>query len=107
MHEGVKYNYGQYHHQSTSKGNLAKHKRAVHEGVKYPCLQCGHQFSSKGSLDKHNRAVHEGVKYPCGQCGHQKDIFLSIKGLCMKDTSTLVDNVIISQLQMEILLLTI
>ena len=34
----------------------------------------------------------------------QKDILLSIKGLCMKESNTLLENVVISQLQKDILL---
>ena len=57
--------------QITTKGSLAKHKRAVHEGVKYPCGQCNYQATTKGSLAKHKRAVHDGVKYSCRQCGQK------------------------------------
>ena len=57
--------------QSTSKEDLAQHRRAVHEGVQYPCGQCGHQSTSKGNLAQHKRAVHERIKYPCEQCCHQ------------------------------------
>ena len=71
-----------------SKGDLAKHKRAVHEGVKYPCGQCNHQATSKGDLARHKRAAHEGVKFPCGNASikqHQKDILLDTRGQCMNE----------------------
>ena len=34
----------------------------------------------------------------------QRGVLLSIKGLCMKDSKTLADNVVIRQLQREVLL---
>ena len=33
----------------------------MHEEVKYHCRKCGHQSTSKGYLAQHKRAVHEGV----------------------------------------------
>ena len=63
--------YWQCQHQSTSKGDLAKHIRAVHEGIKYHCGQCQYQATSTESLAQHTKAVHQGIKYPCGQCQHQ------------------------------------
>ena len=46
-------------------------------------------------FSRHKRAVHEEVK-----C----EILQSIKGLCMKESNTLADNVAIRQLQREVLL---
>ena len=46
---------------ATSKGILAKHKRAVHEGLKYPSKQCNHMATSKDILVQYKGAVHEGV----------------------------------------------
>ena len=37
----------------------------------------------------------------------QRGVLLSIKGLCMKDSKTLADNVVIRQLQREVLLISI
>ena len=68
--ENAKYNCDVCGHQVTSKGNLARHKRAVHEGVKFPCGQCNHQATSKGHFAQHKRAIHEGIKYPCRQCNY-------------------------------------
>ena len=33
------------------------------KGFKNPCRQCGYQTTAKGSLAKHERAVHEGFKF--------------------------------------------
>ena len=57
----VKYAYRQCNHQTTTKGSLAQHKRAVHEGVKYLSRQCNYQASQMGYLDRHKRAVHAGT----------------------------------------------
>ena len=61
MHDLIKYPCDECQHQSSSKGDLAKHRRAVHEGIKYPCGQCQHQATSKGDLARHRRAVHERI----------------------------------------------
>ena len=69
--KNAKYNCDVCDHQVTSKGNLARHKRAVHEGVKFPCGQCNHQATSKGNLAQHKRRVHERMKFPRSQCNHR------------------------------------
>ena len=63
-----KYSCRQCNYQTTYKGDLARHKKAVHEEVKFSCSQCNYQAIAKGSLAQHKRAVHKGAKYSCGQC---------------------------------------
>ena len=58
----VKYPCGQCSHQSTSKENLAQHKRAVHEGVKYPCNLCPYKATQKNDLKRHKMKKHMGGK---------------------------------------------
>ena len=52
-----------------------------------PCEQCNYQSTKKGSLSEHKRAVHERVKYPGRQYinQHQKDILHNTKGQHMKE----------------------
>ena len=38
--------------------------RKVHEVIKYPCEKCGHQSTTKGNLARHKKAVHDGIKCP-------------------------------------------
>ena len=67
-HVGVKYSCRQCDHQTSSKGDIAQHKRSVHVGVKYVCRQCNYQVTSISNLAWHKWAFYEGVKYPCIQC---------------------------------------
>ena len=42
---------------------------AASKGIKYSCGECDYQSTSKGHLNQHQRAVHDGVKYTCRECG--------------------------------------
>ena len=66
-----KYSCRQCNYQTSFKGDLPRHKRAVHQGVKYSCRQCNYQATYKGDLSRHKRAVHEEVKYSCRKCDQQ------------------------------------
>ena len=92
VHEGVIYICGQCGYKSTTKGHLVKHKKTVHERVKYPCRICDHQATSKGKLAQHKWAVLDNVDNVIIR-QLQTVFLLIIKGLYMKESNILADNV--------------
>ena len=72
----------------------------------FSCEQCQYQASSEAILKYHQDTVHQDTNVVIYvEFSYQvRQIYFSLKGLCMKESNTHADNVVISQLQRGILL---